>query len=111
MKKLTQQLKEVAKKNPDGFTIELTTLTNVTHGISVAYLETQDCFGEDGLIKVINHSKSHNNIVGGWLNEDNNKYYFDSIKVFEDLDKAIEFGKQEKQIAIFDLTNLKLIKL
>lgn len=111
MKMLTKQLKEVAKKNPDGFTIELTTLSNVTNGISVAYLETQNCFDDVGLIKVLSHSKAHNNVVGGWLNEDNNKYYYDSIKIFKDLDKAIQFGKEQQQIAIFDITNLKLIKL
>lgn len=111
MKNQKEAIKEIAKKNPDGFTVELTTLTKVTSGISAAYLETQDCFDDQGLIKVIEHAKKHDNVVGGWLNEDNEKFYYDSIKIFDNLQQAIEFGKENQQIAIFDITNLRLIKL
>lgn len=111
MKNAKETIKEIAKKNPDGFTVELTTFKKVTHGISVAYLETQNSFDDEGLEKVINHAKKHDNTVGGWLNEDNNKFYYDSIKIFNNLEKAIEFGSENQQIAIFDITNLKLIKL
>ena len=111
MKNEMQAIKEIAKSNPDGFTVELTTLKKVTKGITVAYLETQDSFDDEGLKKVLLHAKQHDKVVGGWLNEENGKFYFDSIKVFTDLQKAIEFGRENKQIAIFDLTNLRLIKL
>ena len=41
----------------------------------------------------------------------NKLYYFDSIKVFKQLEPAIEFAKQNKQIAIFDLTNFIQIEI
>lgn len=111
MKNTKDVIKEIAQKNPEGFTVELKTFKKVTNGISVAYLETQNSFDDDGLEKVINHAEKHDNTVGGWLNDENNKFYYDSIKIFNDRQKAIEFGKENQQIAIFDITNLELIKL
>ena len=111
MKSLIEAIKEIAKKNPDGFTVELATLKKVTQGISVAYFETQDSFNDKGLQKVLTHAKMHDKVVGGWLSEENGFFYYDSIKIFTDLNEAIRFGKENKQIAIFDLTNLRLIKL
>lgn len=111
MNKLKNAIKEIAKKNPDGFTVELPTLENVTTGFISAYLETQDSFEDEGLEKVISHANANDNIVGGWLNEENNKFYYDSCKRFKNKEKAIEFGREQKQIAIFNLDKLELIKL
>ena len=49
MEQLFKAIQAIAEANPDGFTVDLTTLKKVTKGISVAYLETQDSFGEEGL--------------------------------------------------------------
>ena len=65
MEQLFKAIFEIAKQNPDGFTVDLTTLKKVTKGISVAYLETQDSFGEDGLKRVLNHALEHEKKVGG----------------------------------------------
>ena len=111
MTSLKNAIKEIAKQNPEGFTVELTTLKRVNQGIVVAYLETQNSFDDEGLENVLQHTMTNDKVVGGWLNEENGKYYFDSCKVFSDRNKAIEFGKQNQQIAIFDITNLELIKL
>lgn len=111
MTSLKNAIKEIARQNPEGFTVELTTLKRVNNGIVVAYFETQDSFDEKGLEKVIEHATKHDKVIGGWLNEENSKYYFDSCKVFSDRNEAIEFGKLNQQIAIFDITNLELIKL
>ena len=111
MKDLFEAIEEIAKENPDGFTVDLTTLKKVTKGISVAYIETQNCFGEEGLRRVLNHALKHNKKVGGWLNEEDGNFYFDSIRIFNDLEKAKKFGIKNEQIAIFDLTHLRLIKL
>lgn len=112
-KALIEKVWEYANVNPDGFTLNLETMKPIKYGISVAYLETQDSFDKEGLEIVINHALRNNKIVGGWLNEDNKLYYFDSVKIFKnsDLDEAITFAKQNKQLAIFDLTNLKEIKI
>lgn len=113
MKHLVDRVMEYSKNNPYGFTLNIETLEQVKFGICVAYFETQDSFGKQGLEQVINHALQHNKIVGGWLNDENGLYYFDSIKIFKnsELKKAIEFAKQNQQIAIFDLTNLNTIKI
>ena len=111
MKCLIEAITTIANQNPDGFTIELPTLLKVEKGFSVASKETQNCFGIEGLEKVIKHAEKHGNVVGGWYNEDNNLFYFDSIKIVEDEKEAIRLGIENEQIAIFDLTNLRLIKL
>lgn len=64
MEQLFDAILEIAGKNPDGFTVDLTTLKKVTKGISVAYLETQDSFGEEGLKRVLKHALVHEKKVG-----------------------------------------------
>ena len=111
MVNLIDAIQKIAEQNPEGFTVDLTTLKRITKGISVAYIETQDSFGIEGLERVINHALGHDRKVGGWMNEDDGQYYYDSIRIFTDLEEAKRFGRENKQIAIFDLTNLRLIKL
>lgn len=111
MTDLFEAINEIAKKNPEGFTVDLTTLKKVTKGISVAYLETQNSFGDEGLKRVLEHADSHGKIVGGWQNEDDGCFYYDSVKIYFDREEAIRAGRENKQIAIFDIGNLELIKL
>lgn len=113
MKQLIERVWEYSLNNPEGFTLNLETFKPVKFGIAVAHSETQNSFDKDSLEKVISHSLQNGKTLGGWLNVENNKFYFDSIKIFRnsELDKAIEFAKQEKQIAIFDITNLKEIRI
>ena len=111
MVNLIDAIQKIAERNPEGFTVDLTTLKRITKGISVAYIETQDSFGIEGLERVINHALAHDRKVGGWMNEDDGQYYYDSVRIFTDLEEAKRFGRENKQIAIFDLTNLRLIKL
>ena len=111
MVNLIDAIQKIAEQNPEGFTVDLTTLKRITKGISVAYIETQDSFGIEGLERVINHALAHDRKVGGWMNEDDGQYYYDSVRIFTDLEEAKRFGRENKQIAIFDLTNLRLIKL
>lgn len=104
---------EIAETHKDGFTVELNNLTHVTSGISVAYAETQNSFNEEGLKRCIDHALSHGKTVGGWFDSEGDKFYFDSVRIFKDseLNEAIEFGKVNDQIAIFDLTNMREIRL
>lgn len=113
MEKLLDSVWEYAKNSPYGFTLNISTMKPVKFGICVAYFETQDSYGKDGLRKALEHALKHNKIVGGWLNDDNDYYYFDSIRLFTNLElkEAIEFAKRNKQLAIFDLTNLKEIRI
>ncbi|MDR0725599.1 MAG: hypothetical protein LBF59_06295 [Prevotellaceae bacterium] len=49
--------------------------------------------------------------MGGWKNYKNQQYYFDSSKVFDNPEDAIQWGIENRQIAIFDLTSKKVIEL
>jgi hypothetical protein len=93
----------------DGFTFNLRDLSSVTSGIIVAYSETQNAFGIHGFVKAFIHARFNENVLGGWYHE--GKFYFDSCRVFTDRTEAIEFGKANDQIAIFDLDNLQEIRL
>lgn len=108
---LRKAILEIANQNPYGFTIQLPSLDFVSSGYSVAYEATQNSFDLKGLERVIEHAKANGNVIGGWLDEVSNLYYFDSCKIFFVLDEALSFAKENKQIAIFDLTNLKTIRV
>jgi fructokinase len=111
MEHLIEAIKKIAETNPLGFTVDLTTLKRLTDGISVAYLETQNSFGDEGLKRVLKHALGNEKKVGGWFNQENNCFYYDSIRIFTDLEAAKRFGRENNQIAIFDLKNVKLIWL
>ena len=98
-----QNIKAIALENLDGFTIDLRTMEMVKSGYAVAYKETQDSFGDSGLTKAYNHAKENNQFIGGWHNSDNDKFYYDSIRIFISLNEATEFGIKQEQIAIYEL--------
>jgi fructokinase len=104
-------IEKLAKNNPEGFTVSLPNLEPVTKGYAVAYKDTQDSFGTEGLKKAYNHAMSHDKIIGGWLNKKNNQYYYDSIKIFQNEEQAKDFGRDQEQIAIFDLNTMTEIEL
>jgi len=111
MTNLFEAIKKIANQNPEGFTVQLPDLNWVISGYISAYKETQNCFGDEGLRKALEHALSHDNIVGGWKNEENKMFYFDSSKTFDSLEEATRFGKENEQIAIFDLNTFREIKL
>lgn len=102
---------KILQKNPEGFTLNIETFKPVKKGIAVAYQETQDSFGKDGLENTINHALNNNKVLGGWFNVDNKKYYFDSVRIFKNLKKSIKFGIKNNQIAIFNITTLEEITI
>jgi len=113
MENLTDSVWEYAQNNPYGFTLNIETMKPVRFGIVVAYKATQNSFGKENLKSVISHALEHDKTVGGWLNDEDDKYYFDSVKVFKNSQQqeAIEMGRENEQIAVFDLTNLREIRL
>ena len=113
MMEQNERVWEYSLNNPMGFTLNIETMKPIKYGISVAYLETQNSFGKENLKRVINHALKHSKTVGGWLDTESNQFYFDSVKVFKnsEIEKAIEFAKENKQLAIFDLTNLREIRI
>lgn len=110
---LTKALTKIAAANPDGFTVDATTLEPITKGFAVSVEATQNSFGAEGLSKVIDYVTTHDgiNAYGGWLNSDNNAYYYDATIVCETREEAETFGRLNHQTAIFDLENLEEIRL
>lgn len=113
IKDLASKVLEFASNNKEGFTLNISTLVPVTSGIVVSHKATQNSFTETDLQSVINHALKHDGVVGGWFNEADGKYYFDSNKVFNanELYDAIAFGLDNDQIAIFDIDNMREIRL
>ena len=106
-------LAAIAMNNKDGFTVNAANLQPVKSGYAVAVSDTQDSFGFAGLANVVKYVSEHPevNAFGGWYNSDNNMYYFDATVIVDDLATAKDLGRYNNQIAIFDLANLKEIKL
>lgn len=100
-------LATIAMNNKDGFTVNAANLQPVKRGYAVAVADTQNSFGFSGLANVVKYVSDHPeiNAFGGWYNSQNNMYYFDAIVIVEDLAAALELGRINKQIAIYDLAN------
>ena len=95
-----------SQSHPDGFTIDIRTMTVPTEGIAVSYAATQNSHSRDQLDKVVSHALQHDGYIGGWYNSADGLYYFDSIKLFpeNDLKGAIQFGKENGQYSVFVLS-------
>lgn len=108
---MVKQIQQIAEANPFGFTINLHTSESPKTGYVVAYAETQDSFGMQGLEYCIAHALKHDGFIGGWLNEENGDYYFDSVAVIQDRAEAIALGVANEQLAIFHLDEMEVITL
>lgn len=108
-----EMLQAVATMNPDGFTVNKNTFEPITSGYSVAVSETQNSFGNYGAAKVVSYANKHEEItaLGGWYNSKNNKFYYDAVIIVNDLETAIRLGRENKQIAIFNLSTFEEIRL
>ena len=95
-----------SQTHPEGFTIDLRTMTEPVEGICVAYAATQNSHSRDQLPYVVSHALSHNGYVGGWLNTSDSLYYFDSDRIFpeDSLAAALRFAKENGQISVFVLS-------
>ena len=110
----------IAAINPDGFTVNAATLQPVTSGYAVALKRTQNSFGAEGLAKVANvieELQASGNLngrilaFGGWYDSESGLFYYDATVIYQEREKAIEAGRANEQIAIFDLSNLEEIRL
>ena len=94
--------------HPDGFTLDIRSMTEPKEGIAVSYAATQNSHSHDRLEAVVLHALEHDGYVGGWLNDADGLYYFDSTRLFPEdaLDDAIRFGKENGQRSVFVLSTL-----
>ena len=108
---LTKKVAKIAQSNKEGMTLSINNLEPIRTGFVASYKATQNSFSETDLQSVVNHALSHDGVVGKWFNDKDGKYYYDSNKVFSNLDDALKFAKENEQLAIFDLDNKKEIRL
>ena len=110
----------IAALNPEGFTVNAATLQPVTTVYAVALKKTQNSFGAEGLAKVANvieelqvsdNLNGRTLAFGGWYDSKSGLYYYDATVIFLDRKEAIEAGRANEQIAIFDLGKLEEIRL
>ena len=99
--------------HPDGFTIDIRTMTEPAEGIAVSYSATQGSHSRKNLNRVVRHAIRHDGYVGGWFDTTDSLYYFDSTRLFpeDSLDAAIKFGAKNKEKAIYSIKDGKEIKL
>lgn len=104
---ISDKVWDFSQTHPDGFTLDIRSMSEPTEGIAVSYLETQNSHSRYQLDKVIRHALNHDGYVGGWLNTENGLYYFDSTKLFPEtsLKDAIQFGKENGQYSLFILSS------
>ena len=104
---IADQIWAYSQGHPDGFTLDIRTLTEPKEGIAVSYAATQNSHSRDQLDKVVRHALQHDGYVGGWYNSENALYYFDSTRLFpeNDLRGAIQFGKDNGQHSVFVLSS------
>jgi hypothetical protein len=88
---------------PDGFTLDINTMRQPTEGIVVSYEATQNSFDRKSIPNVVKHAREHNGYVGGWLNPENGKYYFDSNRIFpeDSLAAAVQFARDNGQHTVY----------
>lgn len=110
---LSTLLAQIAADNADGFTVDAVTLEPVTKGYAVSLAATQNSFGAEGLARVIDYVTAHSevNAYGGWLNSDNNQYYYDATVICTTREEAEALARENNQIAYFDLENMEEIRL
>lgn len=95
-----------SQNHPDGFTLDIRTMTEPQEGIAVSYAATQNSHSRHQLNDVVSHALQHDGYVGGWYNTDLQLYYFDSTRLFpeNDLKSALLFGRENGQNSAFILS-------
>lgn len=109
MASLSDQIWKISQqeKNKQGFTIYTYGLDKPVSGYCVAYSDTQNYFGRDGLDRAIEHAQTHSQIIGGW--RAGTKTYFDSVRVFHTKEAAVEAAIIENQLAFYDISAREII--
>ncbi|MBP5517686.1 MAG: nucleoside hydrolase [Bacteroidales bacterium] len=102
-KELYNAIWAMGQMYPDGFTLDISTMRQPTEGIVVSYVATQNSFDKKSIPNVVKHARANNNVVGGWYNPENGKYYFDSNRIFpeDSLAAAVQFARDNDQHTVY----------
>ena len=112
MENVVIYIEKISQLWRDGFTVNVVTLKPITKGFAVAAKETQNSFNRAGLIRVIEFAKNNGcAAIGGWYDSESGLFYYDAVNIYENEKDAIRAGRENEQIAIYDLTNGREIRL
>ena len=102
-----------SRSRPDGFTLDIRTMTEPTQGIAVSYAATQHSHLREQLDTVVRHALQHDGYVGGWYDSIQGKYCFDSTRLFPEnkLSDALQFAKDNGQFSVYILSTSTEIPL
>lgn len=108
---LAEKVWAFSQSHPDGFTLDIHTMTEPTEGITVSYEATQHIHSRSQLKGVVSHALKHDGYVGGWFNSLDSLYYFDSSRLYPEtlLGEAIQFGRENRQQSVFILSTATAI--
>ena len=98
----------IAAQNPAGFTVNVDNLQPVAEGFAVAVKQTQNSFGESGLLNVISYVSKNApkvNAFGGWLDSESGLFYWDATIICNTREEAERIARENEQLAFFDLNN------
>lgn len=107
-KNLFVSLLAIAAQNPAGFTVNVDNLQPVAEGFAVAVKQTQNSFGESGLLNVISYVSKNApkvNAFGGWLDSESGLFYWDATIICNTREEAERIARENEQLAFFDLNN------
>lgn len=92
--------------HPNGFTLDIRTMSEPKEGIAVSYAETQHSHSRNQLDMVVRHALRNDDYIGGWFRNADSLYFFDSSKLFPEtsLKEALLFGKENGQLSVFILS-------
>jgi hypothetical protein len=104
-----QAVKAIADHNPDGFTVNVTDLTQPTQGYAVAYTHGMNLADAVNIAGLLTYYSGRQWYVGGW--RDGNDFIVDvsTVEPFEDAARAI--GALYHQVAVFNLATKESITL
>ena len=110
---LAQQIWEYAQKNPEGFNLDINTMTEPSEGVAVSYEGTQTFYSRETLPSVIRHAREHDGYVCGWRDTESGQFIFGSDKLFPEsrLEDAKAFGRANGQRNIFIISSTTVLDL
>ncbi|UFH52531.1 hypothetical protein [Spirosoma sp. KNUC1025] len=109
MHTLLVKIKAIAAQNQEGFTITIPACEFVKSGYVIAMIDTQNSFGDAGLIRVIEVATGTTGVMGGWAED--GLFYWDAVYIVHDRQTAIQLGRDNEQVAIYHLDTNELIYL
>lgn len=101
MEKVIDRLRALSQRR-ERFTFDLRGNCLVYSGVVAAYRAAQESGHFTDRPKVILHALQHDGIIGAW-HDPNGRVFYDSCRVFTDVEQAVHFARTERQHSVYNL--------